>query len=146
MRHRVRPDMGCNPAAHLVRASNHSLAVSLQACCTRQLPTRVAWRLTSAVRAMHACLCVLCYAATLPAQHMRSYLAPGAAGAWDVLIGHGLGVDHAGHAHGVCSTQMLAKVTQMDALVEEVAGETPQHAGLSYKLSLVSCMAWRGMA
>ncbi|KAL6780615.1 PIGO1 [Auxenochlorella protothecoides x Auxenochlorella symbiontica] len=49
------------------------------------------------------------------AAHLPALLA--APGSWDVLIGHTLGVDHAGHAHGVASAQMLSKLAQTDALV-----------------------------
>lgn len=42
--------------------------------------------------------------------------------AWGVLIGHYLGVDHAGHSHGVRSAQMASKVAQMDAQVAAVIG------------------------
>ena len=41
-------------------------------------------------------------------------------GDWDVIIGHYLGVDHAGHTHGVETPEMLAKVQQMDAQIVEV--------------------------
>lgn len=44
---------------------------------------------------------------------------------WDVLIGHYLGVDHAGHTHGVETPEMLAKVAQTDAQVVEVRGVGP---------------------
>jgi phosphatidylinositol glycan class O len=42
---------------------------------------------------------------------------------WDVLIAHYLGVDHAGHTHGVSSKQMAAKLAQMDDQVSQVLGE-----------------------
>lgn len=44
---------------------------------------------------------------------------------WDVLIGHYLGVDHAGHTHSVETPEMLAKVAQMDAQVVEVRSVGP---------------------
>lgn len=44
---------------------------------------------------------------------------------WDTLVAHYLGVDHAGHAHGVDSPRMVQKLRQMDehiaAVVEELA-------------------------
>jgi predicted AlkP superfamily pyrophosphatase or phosphodiesterase len=40
---------------------------------------------------------------------------------WDVLIGHGLGVDHAGHIFGVDSAAMRAKLAQTDQLIHEVS-------------------------
>ena len=39
---------------------------------------------------------------------------------WDVLIGHFLGVDHAGHAHGVRSEAMRRKLAENDADVRRV--------------------------
>lgn len=36
---------------------------------------------------------------------------------WDVLVAHTLGIDHAGHAHGVDSAAMRDKLTQTDALL-----------------------------
>jgi hypothetical protein len=42
---------------------------------------------------------------------------------WDVLVAHYLGVDHAGHAHGVRSAAMGAKVRQTDAQVAEAVAE-----------------------
>ena len=41
-------------------------------------------------------------------------------GSWDVLIAHYLGVDHAGHAHGVASEQMVTKLRQMDDHIRQV--------------------------
>lgn len=43
-------------------------------------------------------------------------------GSWDVLVAHYLGVDHAGHAHGVGSEEMAAKLAQMDSHVQQVGG------------------------
>lgn len=39
---------------------------------------------------------------------------------WDVMVAHGLGVDHAGHAHDVGSLQMRDKVRETDAHIKEV--------------------------
>jgi predicted AlkP superfamily pyrophosphatase or phosphodiesterase len=39
---------------------------------------------------------------------------------WDVLIGHGLGVDHAGHIFGVDSAAMRVKLAQTNELIQEV--------------------------
>lgn len=44
---------------------------------------------------------------------------------WDVLVAHYLGVDHAGHTHGVRSPQMQAKVQQMDDQLEVIIGGWP---------------------
>ncbi|KAF8072619.1 hypothetical protein HT031_000279 [Scenedesmus sp. PABB004] len=52
------------------------------------------------------------------AQHLLPALA--APHGWDVLVGHYLGVDHAGHTHGVASRQMEAKLAQMDDQVSHV--------------------------
>ena len=56
--------------------------------------------------------------------------APPALCAWDVLIAHYLGVDHAGHSFGVRSRQMREKVGQIDGQLAQVAGE---------KLSMCTC-------
>ena len=40
--------------------------------------------------------------------------------AWDVIVAHYLGVDHAGHAHGVDSPQMRAKLRQIDESIREL--------------------------
>lgn len=39
---------------------------------------------------------------------------------WDVLVAHYLGVDHAGHAHGVESQAMMNKLKQIDTNVKDV--------------------------
>ena len=39
---------------------------------------------------------------------------------WDVVVAHYLGVDHAGHAYGVESPQMKAKLRQIDDSIREV--------------------------
>jgi hypothetical protein len=41
-------------------------------------------------------------------------------GSWDLLVAHYLGVDHAGHAHGVDSEEMVAKLRQMDDHIQQV--------------------------
>lgn len=41
-------------------------------------------------------------------------------GEWDLLIGHCLGVDHAGHRYGPNHAAMTAKLRQMDAFVRNV--------------------------
>lgn len=58
------------------------------------------------------------------------YLQPALAesGRWDVLVGHYLGVDHAGHTADVQSPAMAAKLTQMDGEVAQVgARRCPRH-------------------
>lgn len=41
-------------------------------------------------------------------------------GEWDVLVGHYLGVDHAGHVGDVDSPAMMAKLEQLDEQVEAI--------------------------
>ncbi|PHH66041.1 hypothetical protein CDD81_566 [Ophiocordyceps australis] len=43
-------------------------------------------------------------------------------GQWDVLIGHCLGVDHAGHRYGPDHVAMNAKLSQMDDFVRRLVG------------------------
>ena len=45
-----------------------------------------------------------------------------AAGDWQVLIAHCLGVDHIGHRFGPEHPQMKSKLRQMDSLIENVVG------------------------
>lgn len=42
------------------------------------------------------------------------------ASGWDLLVGHYLGVDHAGHTDNVASPAMTAKLAQLDAQVHQV--------------------------
>ena len=46
---------------------------------------------------------------------------------WDVLIGHTLGVDHAGHTFNTEAPEMSAKLSETDDRVSEVGS-----AGLSF--------------
>lgn len=48
---------------------------------------------------------------------------------WDVLIAHFLGVDHAGHIHGVDSTPMIEKLEQYNAVLEKVIKELQNQSG-----------------
>ncbi|KAA6426392.1 MAG: GPI ethanolamine phosphate transferase 3-like, partial [Trebouxia sp. A1-2] len=48
---------------------------------------------------------------------------------WDVVIGHYLGVDHAGHTYDVHSPHMAAKLQQMNQYVEQVVEELVSMAG-----------------
>lgn len=48
-------------------------------------------------------------------------LAEESAGDWDLLIGHCLGVDHAGHRYGPDHAAMTAKLQQMDRFVKRLA-------------------------
>ena len=42
------------------------------------------------------------------------------ASGWDVLVAHYLGLDHAGHTHGVRSAQTADKLAQMNAQMRQV--------------------------
>ncbi|KAK8915670.1 GPI ethanolamine phosphate transferase 3 [Metarhizium anisopliae] len=46
---------------------------------------------------------------------------PGKKGQWDLLIGHCLGVDHAGHRFGPNHKQMNDKLKQMDTFIRDLA-------------------------
>ncbi|KAI1337810.1 hypothetical protein F5Y15DRAFT_144705 [Xylariaceae sp. FL0016] len=52
--------------------------------------------------------------------HIFPLVEPERTGEWDVLIGHFLGVDHAGHRYGPNHAAMTAKLRQMDAFVREL--------------------------
>lgn len=47
-------------------------------------------------------------------------MAPEKTGSWDLLIGHFLGVDHAGHRYGPDHPAMNAKLTQMDTFIRRL--------------------------
>ncbi|KAI9842932.1 MAG: mannose-ethanolamine phosphotransferase gpi13 [Thelocarpon superellum] len=53
-------------------------------------------------------------------EHLIPLLQPANTSRWDVLIGHYLGVDHAGHRYGPDHPAMTAKLQQMDAVFREV--------------------------
>ncbi|KAF6817166.1 GPI ethanolamine phosphate transferase [Colletotrichum sojae] len=44
-------------------------------------------------------------------------------GKWDLLIGHLLGVDHAGHRYGPDHSAMTAKLQQMDTFIRDLAAQ-----------------------
>jgi GPI ethanolamine phosphate transferase 3 subunit O len=52
---------------------------------------------------------------------------------WDILVGHYLGVDHAGHTFSVDSPQMRAKVLQMDSEIKEVRSSVAHLCHLSLR-------------
>lgn len=56
-------------------------------------------------------------------EHIFPLLEKGNASKWDVLIGHYLGVDHAGHRYGPNHPAMTAKLQQMDGVLRRVAAE-----------------------
>ncbi|CRK30273.1 hypothetical protein BN1708_000808 [Verticillium longisporum] len=53
--------------------------------------------------------------------HLAPLLQPENKGKWDVLIGHLLGVDHAGHRYGPDHPAMKAKLEQMDAWLRDLS-------------------------
>ncbi|ROV95052.1 hypothetical protein VPNG_09476 [Cytospora leucostoma] len=52
--------------------------------------------------------------------HVFPLLKPEKKGEWDLLVGHLLGVDHAGHRYGPAHTAMTAKLRQMDDFVRDL--------------------------
>ena len=62
---------------------------------------------------------------------------------WDVLVAHFLGVDHAGHTHGVDSAEMAAKVAQMDAHLASVVDTLAADA--SHRDTLLLLLGDHGM-
>lgn len=54
-------------------------------------------------------------------EHIFPLMKPDRKGEWDLLIGHLLGVDHAGHRYGPAHTAMTAKLRQMDDFVRDLA-------------------------
>ncbi|CAJ2507032.1 Uu.00g082180.m01.CDS01 [Anthostomella pinea] len=55
--------------------------------------------------------------------HIFPLVKPERTGEWDILIGHLLGVDHAGHRYGPDHAAMTAKLQQMDSFIRELAQE-----------------------
>lgn len=55
-------------------------------------------------------------------EHLFPLLEPESAGSWDVIFGHYLGVDHAGHRYGPDHPAMTAKLQQMDDVFRRVIG------------------------
>lgn len=53
-------------------------------------------------------------------EHLFPLLHPDNATKWDVVFGHYLGVDHAGHRYGPDHAAMAAKLAQMDRLIRDV--------------------------
>ena len=53
-------------------------------------------------------------------EHIFPLLHPENASRWDVLIGHYLGVDHAGHRYGPDHFAMREKLVQMNGVIEEL--------------------------
>ncbi|KAI1085641.1 hypothetical protein F5B20DRAFT_519165 [Whalleya microplaca] len=55
--------------------------------------------------------------------HIFPLVKPDQKGSWDILIGHLLGVDHAGHRYGPNHAAMTAKLQQMDIFIRDLAEE-----------------------
>lgn len=53
-------------------------------------------------------------------EHLLPLLHPANATKWDVIFGHYLGVDHAGHRYGPNHAAMAAKLRQMDQLIRDL--------------------------
>ncbi|TPX15550.1 uncharacterized protein E0L32_004248 [Thyridium curvatum] len=54
-------------------------------------------------------------------EHIFPLMEPGRSNEWDVLIGHCLGVDHAGHRYGPAHPAMTEKLQQMDGFIRKLA-------------------------
>ncbi|KAI9890914.1 MAG: mannose-ethanolamine phosphotransferase gpi13 [Vezdaea aestivalis] len=53
-------------------------------------------------------------------EHLFPLLSPANSSKWDVIFGHFLGVDHAGHRYGPSHPAMTAKLEQMDGLIRRM--------------------------
>ena len=53
-------------------------------------------------------------------EHLLPLLSPSKTSQWDVIFGHYLGVDHAGHRYGPDHPAMAAKLSQMDGVLREI--------------------------
>ncbi|KAF3770511.1 hypothetical protein M406DRAFT_66911 [Cryphonectria parasitica EP155] len=53
-------------------------------------------------------------------EHIFPLVTPERKGEWDLLIGHLLGVDHAGHRYGPAHSAMTAKLRQMDGFIRDL--------------------------
>lgn len=53
-------------------------------------------------------------------EHLLPLLNPSNSSKWDVIFGHYLGVDHAGHRYGPDHQAMSAKLSQMDKVLREI--------------------------
>ncbi|OTB07211.1 hypothetical protein M426DRAFT_318243 [Hypoxylon sp. CI-4A] len=56
-------------------------------------------------------------------EHIFPLLKPEKTQQWDILIGHLLGVDHAGHRYGPDHAAMTAKLQQMDTFIRDLTKE-----------------------
>ncbi|KAI9756975.1 MAG: mRNA binding protein puf3 [Chaenotheca gracillima] len=53
-------------------------------------------------------------------EHLEPLMQPGNASRWDIIFGHFLGVDHAGHRYGPDHPAMAAKLQQMDEFFRKI--------------------------
>lgn len=53
-------------------------------------------------------------------EHLLPLIEPGNSTKWDVVFGHYLGVDHAGHRYGPNHAAMAAKLRQMDQVIRDI--------------------------
>lgn len=63
-------------------------------------------------------------------EHIFPLMEEGRKGEWDVVIGHLLGVDHAGHRYGPEHPEMGRKLRQMDGFVRDLAGKIDERTVL----------------
>ncbi|KAI9802021.1 MAG: hypothetical protein M1825_003077 [Sarcosagium campestre] len=56
-------------------------------------------------------------------EHILPLLHPDNTSRWDVIFGHYLGVDHAGHRYGPDHPAMTAKLDQMDGVIRQIAND-----------------------
>ena len=59
--------------------------------------------------------------------HLMPLLHPNNATKWDVIFGHCLGVDHAGHRYGPDHAAMAAKLRQMDQLIRDLIAKVDEN-------------------
>ncbi|KUI64907.1 GPI ethanolamine phosphate transferase 3 [Cytospora mali] len=59
--------------------------------------------------------------------HIFPLMKPDRKGEWDLLVGHLLGVDHAGHRYGPAHTAMTAKLRQMNDFIRDLAATIDDH-------------------
>lgn len=60
-------------------------------------------------------------------EHIIPLLRPSEVPKWDVIFGHFLGVDHAGHQYGPNHPAMTSKLKQMDSVLREVIASLDQN-------------------
>lgn len=60
-------------------------------------------------------------------EHILPLLKPAETSKWDVIFGHYLGVDHAGHQYGPNHPAMRSKLRQMDSVLREIIASLDQN-------------------